>query len=618
VNPRRALRRPWCGALLLSLACLVLAAPASRAAPVTVPVQLDFPFLRDTLVRQLYTEPGTSARVLDDGHDCAVLTLADPQLDARDGRLRVRTLATARLGSFVLEHCTLPIDWSGELEVLLEPQVAEGSSSVRFSVVDSNVRKPDGSRAQIAGPLWNWMKESVHPRLASFHVELEQPIADLRAFLPLVLPDEDPARARRVADSVALAGARVVPQGLVADVRFDAPEDRPTPAPPVADAPPLSPEEIDALRERLDRWDAFLTFVLKHAGRDTPGEESRHELLTVLLDAREELVDALEEPPPGPDPVRTLFLSTWARLAPVLRRLESTTPGGDSLRYLSFVTAVDALATLDRLGPSTGVDVSAAGLRRLARMLAPSSTEDPLATSDAIDPEMRALFDFGEPIEPPPHEDDGAAREVISWTLVQRTPTAEELAKLRRWVPASDELDAYLALVHAVLDDAAEKAANKLQLEARHQPIYDWLVLAAAWKESCWRQFVLQAGKPVVIRSTAGAVGVLQVNVRVWRGFYDRASLEKDLPYNARAGAEILAHYLLDYAIPANEDTVGGSLDALARATYSAYNGGPRALRRWRHANAPASLRKIDDAFWRDYQAVKENGEPDRSTCYGA
>lgn len=45
------------------------------------------------------------------------------------------------------------------------------------------------------------------------------------------------------------------------------------------------------------------------------------------------------------------------------------------------------------------------------------------------------------------------------------------------------------------------------------------------------------------------------------------------------AGAEILAHDLMDCALPADEHGIGGSLGALARATCAAYDDGLRALR---------------------------------------
>jgi hypothetical protein len=96
----------------------------------------------------------------------------------------------------------------------------------------------------------------------------------------------------------------------------------------------------------------------------------------------------------------------------------------------------------------------------------------------------------------------------------------------------------------------------------------------------------------------------MQVNPRVWRGFYDVHGLSASIRYNAHAGSEILLHYLRDYAIARGEEAVGGP-DALARASYAAYNGGPSHLRRYREpARWPADLVAIDRAFLEKYRTV--------------
>jgi len=70
-------------------------------------------------------------------------------------------------------------------------------------------------------------------------------------------------------------------------------------------------------------------------------------------------------------------------------------------------------------------------------------------------------------------------------------------------------------------------------------------VLATAWQESCWRQFVRRGGQ-IVRPSPVGSVGIMQVNQCVWRGAYDQKGLLGDIAYNARARAEIVLHYLRD------------------------------------------------------------------------
>lgn len=81
------------------------------------------------------------------------------------------------------------------------------------------------------------------------------------------------------------------------------------------------------------------------------------------------------------------------------------------------------------------------------------------------------------------------------------------------------------------------------------------------------------------------------------------------------AGAEILMTYLVRYALRKNEHKRPGG--NLARATYSAYNGGPGHLTRYRAAKPVAQLKKVDHAFWQKFQAVKSGQELPVKSCYG-
>jgi soluble lytic murein transglycosylase-like protein len=100
--------------------------------------------------------------------------------------------------------------------------------------------------------------------------------------------------------------------------------------------------------------------------------------------------------------------------------------------------------------------------------------------------------------------------------------------------------------------------------------------------------------------SDSGDIGIMQVNRRVWRGFFDLEKLRWDIVYNTGAGAEILAQLLTRYGVR----EAGERLDNAARATYSAYNGGPGAYRRYRLARVPRKLRRIDEAFRQKYEAM--------------
>jgi soluble lytic murein transglycosylase-like protein len=140
-------------------------------------------------------------------------------------------------------------------------------------------------------------------------------------------------------------------------------------------------------------------------------------------------------------------------------------------------------------------------------------------------------------------------------------------------------------------------------------------MLATAWQESCWRQFVKKGEKLAPLSSVTGDLGLMQVNRHVWRGLYDVKGLSGDIEYNGHAGAEILMRYLSRYALRKNEHKQPGG--HLARATYAAYNGGPSHLARYRAEKQISQLKQIDEDFWRKYQAVTSGQELAVKSCYG-
>jgi hypothetical protein len=600
------------GAALVNV--LLLAAP-SLAREVRVPLRLDHAFLRQTLLTQVFTGPERTARVWDDGTGCNFLVLSDPQVAEHEGRLRIRSAGRAKIGTAIGDSCLTIFDWNGTAEIDEEPVLDPAAPIIRFRVVDSNVYAADGHK-RVTGTLWDWVKTYVHPRLEAVTIDLHQPLDELRAFLPTVLPHETAAQTEQLLGSLQIVGAHVVEQGLTADLRFEIPElaaaEPTTPSP----EPTLTPEELARWETAWQQWDAFVTFIAKNAAADTAEAAQRQALFDVLIDARYDILWVLRPSGPNePDPVPALFVKTWTRLAPVLRDLSLGLPGEGAVRYLSFIAAADALRAIQDLGPGSGLEISADGLRRLARIVAPAGTEDPVAYSDAIDPALRELFGFGAPL-PTPQENPDVD---LSWWLpapAWADSDADVLARLNRWAPSRDDVREYLPLAQQVLENAARKTLAKESLDAEFHPLYGWLVLATAWKESCWRQYIRVGDTLKPMRSPVGALGIMQVNPRVWRGFYDVKGLSQDIAYNARAGAEILLHYLRDYAIAKGEHTKTGSVDNLARATYATYNGGPGHLTRYRRKSRKG-LGQIDESFWDKYRKIKAGQIMAVAECYG-
>ena len=598
---------------MLASALLCALPTIAVAREVMVPLRLDAAFMRRTLLTQVYTGSDGTVRVWDDGSGCNFLVLSDPQVDVQRERLRVRSAGHGRVGTAVANSCLTLVDWTGTVELIEQPSVDAPRPIVRFTVVDSNLYGVDGKK-RVTGTLWDWVKAYVQPRFEAVTVDLEQPLAELRGILPLIVPRDDAEQAAHIVDSVALASARAADDGLTVDVRFDVPE-RPLASPAAAPEPTLTAEEVARWDAALQRWDAFLTFITKQAATDIAAAAQRQALFDVLIAARYDILWVLR--PNGPsdtDPVPALFLTTWTRLAPVLREVSLGLPGESALRYLSFITATDALRAIDEMGPASGVDISADGLRRLARILAPAATEDPVAYSDAIDPALRDLFGFGAP--PPPPEDNPD----VDWSLwlPARAWAASDLTvRLNRWAPSRDDAAEYLPLVRDLLIETTDRTLARRPLDEQFHKLYGWLLLATAWKESCWRQFVRVGERITPVLSPVGAIGIMQVNPRVWRGFYDVKGLGQDIAYNATAGAEILIHYLVDYAIAKGEHTITGNVDNLARSTYAMYNGGPGHITRYRKGKSSRALRRIDDSFWDKYRKIKSGQVLAVAECYG-
>jgi soluble lytic murein transglycosylase-like protein len=187
------------------------------------------------------------------------------------------------------------------------------------------------------------------------------------------------------------------------------------------------------------------------------------------------------------------------------------------------------------------------------------------------------------------------------------------VARLNRWAPSSADAAEYVPLAGRLLRGIAADVGAELPRELGG--LYAALYLATGWQESCWRQYVRRGKALEPLRSSAGAVGLMQVHERVWRGFYDVDGLRFDVAYNGRAGGEILRHYLRDHAWKREEQRHGGAR-ALARSSYAMYNGGPSQRARWRDRSTAPALRAIDAAFLQKYEAIQASGDRAVLACF--
>ncbi|MDH3688517.1 MAG: lytic transglycosylase domain-containing protein [Gammaproteobacteria bacterium] len=578
-------------------------------------LHLDNEFLRQLFITQVYTSSDESIRVFDDGKECNYLAISQPRVEAKQDGIHILSIGQAKAGTPILSKCVAVLNWDGFVEVIQQPELLD-SHIIRLQTSDSHIYGTDMEKHLGTGKVWDWIKGYVHPHLDAVAVDLNPALDDLRFLFPLVVPSDDSERVQRLLDSLTLSDVRLQDDGLAATLSFEL-EETIAAAESVAESA-LSPEELAQWEMVWRGWDSFLTFIVKNAAASTGQHQLRAELFDVLLKARHDLIEVLSVPRrPGPDPVRKLFVDTWKRLAPVLRHLSGDLPGESAMRYLSLITAAEALRAIDELGPDTGLEISLDGLRRMARILAPDSTEDPLIYDLEVDPELRELFDFGPPLSPPrPNPDVDTSGSWIPKIWAAEAPDSALVHRLNTWVPERDEIAAYLPLVAELLNHVVDVTLEGPRLEQQYHPLYRPLVLATAWQETCWRQFVKRNEKIVPLRSSAGAVGIMQVVPQVWRGFYDSTGLHKDIAYNASAGSEILIHYLVDYSLAKGEHQRTGGEDNLVHATYAAYNGGPSHLTRYRKEDTSERLREIDRSFWEKYTEVRDGQELAVARCY--
>ncbi|MHA7815946.1 MAG: lytic transglycosylase domain-containing protein [Pseudohaliea sp.] len=608
-RPPRPLRRA-AGALLLALAASQAGAapvPPDNARSVTVPLHLDAALLQRLLERQLFSGPAGTHDLLGGRVNCSQLILSEPSLTPQAGQLGLVARMQARLGVGASGACTTLLRWRGRLDLTGMPALREAGTAVGFEPARTRLLDSNGEPLPADHRLQQLAENGARAFFADYRVDLRPQLEAMSALLPEVLPRQSRAQIDALLDSLRLTALRVDGEGVGADVRFTV-EPAGEPAPPAA---PLSAAERDRWQARWQQMDALLVLAVKHYAAATQLEALREALLEVLIESRYRLDDMLASTAVGAaDPVRAWFLDSWQALAPVLRRIALEQPGEEPLLLFSALAAADALAALDELGPGVGLDISADGLRRLARLLGGEDGDALLRYSSELDPVLERLFRA--------HLEGPLA---AGWRL-DLSPFPSAVAapadRLNRWAPQRDDLAEYLPEVAALLETAIGEALDGRELAPDYRTLFRHLVLATAWQESCWRHYVVSEDRKLVpLRSGTGDVGLMQVNERVWRGFYDQQRLRWDIAYNGTAGTEVLLDYLVRYALRKGEHRQPGGIENLARASYSAYNGGPSRLTRYRNANASAYGRKVDKAFREKYRQVSAGNELAVSRCLG-
>lgn len=618
-NPSR-----WWVALL---AALPLAGPLA-AAEITLPLRLPIPVLQESLRNTFSIAEGKETEIFRQG-DCRYVQLRDLRLESVGERLHMRSRTRLKFGPDWFGGCYGAVAWQGEARFELEPYVTP-EHLLRYRLLDTELIAEGGESSVAAGMILKLVARIMQPRLEAFQIDLRPPRAEVAGVLhDFVSPDQ-----ARELDAV-LASARpaklsVDRDTINAPLIFEVPDKYLSApagaAPPGAAETPLSAEELAAFEQTTQAWDAFLVYVVRSLGLDIDNDDLRIRLLEILLDSRYQVAAILsgEAENVSADPTRALFVSTWNDLHELIA--DAGRRGllhGRLLFYLSFLSAGDALFLLDQTAPGLGIEISANGLRRLARAMRPTDSSDPLEYDWKLDPFLQELFDLDRPA---PGDNEAQTvppsswlRDWLEWLVpaARAQAPADELQplsdRLDDWVPKPEELDAYQQAVAALLDAVRARELERAPLSPAEAEMFRHMVPATALIESCWRQYVRSNGTVTHLRSPSGSVGIMQINPNVWRGIFDVDRLKTDAGYNAYAGTRILLRYLRLHARPIAQRT--GAIEDLARASYAAYNAGPRAAGRFLKSNPKSRVRQIDDKFWKLFVGLSEGGSVDLRAC---
>lgn len=339
---------------------------------------------------------------------------------------------------------------------------------------------------------------------------------------------------------------------------------------------PSSPQDISggvvagAMQQALEGWDAFLVFILKGIGVDLVEPGIRDGLFDTLLISRYGHASLLsgETTAPGPEGLRSSFFDTWSMLYGIVDDARQRGLLGEKAnRYAEFFQAGKVLFSGDTGTPGSLMPVSPDELRRIARLLRPEATEDPLAYTVAVDASSRALFGFPAELSRVETRTDRVASRGWGMALAFAEESAPgEIAtlsqRLDRWVPDTAEFPEYKPVVLALVQRTTDQILQPASLDLQYFAIFRTMMPAVALQESCWRHFK-RSQNQIITHASSSSVGLMQINQYVWRGFYDIEQLKRNVGYNARAGAEILLRYFQRYGVKESEET--GTLENSAR-----------------------------------------------------
>ncbi|MGY6277494.1 hypothetical protein [Methylomonas sp. MgM2] len=333
------------------------------AREVAVPVPLDYRLIQNVLVNELFTGEGQTAQLWQDGKRCSYLDLSDPKISGVNGQVKIDNTVHAKFGAKMGGKCMALIKWNGILETLQKPTLDKTGNVLSFPVTQTNAFDRNGQALNIA-QLQDLLQKVVAPRLAELKIDLNKSRDDIvKTLLPYV-PAENTEQLHDSVDSLRFNSVKADAQAILLNLGFTA--DLKKPNNKIAE--PFSSSELDRWHTIWQSWQTSLDKAINQATLDGELAQSRNTLHGVLEKAGIAFEKGLTgEYDENDDPVRAFINQSWDELAPLLRTVSQQLPGAEGLRYLTLIAATDLMYELESIGSPFGLEISANGLRKIAR-----------------------------------------------------------------------------------------------------------------------------------------------------------------------------------------------------------------------------------------------------------
>ncbi len=332
---------------------------SAQAEIVSVPIFASYDLLRELMLRELFKNPDHSATVNADKLGCTTVNFAKPQVNGIEGLLQLRANVEVKLGlPNSAKKCTVLSEWSGSTALKGTPVVVgKDALAVQFKVVDAQVFDTAGMPMK-SGLIKQALQTRLRPFLEQYQLDLQPSLARAKTVLPLLTEHSAAESLARSLASVHLGTLQAEASGLKINVDMEALN-------PAVAQTLVRNNPASALPETAQEWDSVLSSIVKQLTHKTKSPEIREALLEVLQDARQQLKKTTTDR----DALKSIFMASWDRLAPLAKTIGAKAPQQDLLQLLAYLSGADLFKTLEALEKVLGVDLSAQGLTKLMQTL---------------------------------------------------------------------------------------------------------------------------------------------------------------------------------------------------------------------------------------------------------